>query len=290
MSTSSTSPNSAARHLIDQRLDALDQALLGLVPRSDRLAVVAQVETRIRELASANPPVELVLQPMIPQPALPSFSAITPAGRKRSRLAISAGVLGIVALVLLFGIPVTYLVVATIGELFGEIVSMSLLGAHLLAVVIGGLLAAALGTAALITLSRRTERLAGHGWAIAGLCTGPVAMLAAGSVLIIGGFEMFAAEGFIGAPIAVSEPSDEAMPLNTDDCKPEDSDADEPDTRTATTAPAAVSDALIKAAVDFLAAVPEERKAPGAYPVYAAPSANEPATPAAPEEPTESDE
>src|SRR5258708_39429129 len=41
--------------ILEQRLEAIDQALVGLLPRHERLAAVAQVETRIRELGTASP-------------------------------------------------------------------------------------------------------------------------------------------------------------------------------------------------------------------------------------------
>jgi len=142
MSTTNTLPPSPVQQLpvqqvpvqqlIEQRLDAIDQALLGLLPLTQK---------------------------------------------RRSRLAISAGILGALALALLLAIPVTYIAVEVMGDVLGEFISIGLLGVHSVAVSIGGLAAVGLGIAALVSLRRHKENLVGHGWAIAGLCTGPLPML-----------------------------------------------------------------------------------------------------------------
>jgi hypothetical protein len=264
-------PNAAARHLIDERLDALDQALLGLLPRTDRLAMVAQVESRVRELGEAIP--------TIPQSVVPAFGGL-PSSKKSSRLAISSGVLGILALVLLFGIPVTYFLVATVGELLGEIVSMAFLGAHLLAVTIGGVVAAGLGTAALVTLGRHRGNLAGRGWAIAGLCTGPVAMFLGGSVLIVGGFEMLGAEFLTGAPVAQSASPEETEQSARLRSGTDSSDSDEPDTPMSRLPPIASGDR-------------PNGFPPSPYPptpIYIAPSYGGPASQAPPGQSVQSDD
>lgn len=53
MSATSSSSAGDPQPLIDLRLDAIDRALLGLLPRSERLEMVAQIETRLRELGPA---------------------------------------------------------------------------------------------------------------------------------------------------------------------------------------------------------------------------------------------
>lgn len=45
--------------LIDARLDTIDRMLLGRLPRSDRLAIVREVETQILEMLSNHPTEEL---------------------------------------------------------------------------------------------------------------------------------------------------------------------------------------------------------------------------------------
>jgi len=58
-----------APQLVEKRLEAIDQALVGLLPRHERLAAVAQVETRIRELAAASPSVADIPQAFpLPEP------------------------------------------------------------------------------------------------------------------------------------------------------------------------------------------------------------------------------
>jgi hypothetical protein len=192
-----------AEQMIHQRLDAIDRALLGWLPRSERLALVAQVEARARELAAGATPdsnlagtancLELADPPALPgaspmstmsAPAFPS------ACRRRSGMAIAAGILGIVALVLLFFTPVSYLIAGFLGDVIGEVGAISLLGVHLGIVTLGGLAAVGLGTAALVQMKRRRGTLGGHGWAITGLCTGPWPLLGGAVVGIIMGVEM----------------------------------------------------------------------------------------------------
>jgi hypothetical protein len=249
MSTATTTSNTTMQHLIDQRLDALDHALLGLVPRHDRLALVAQAENRIREHAAANltamasfqasavgatpgdwaqsglPAGTATFAPLKPLMVPASGGMAASPGKRRSRLALSAGVLGIAALVLLFGTPVTYVFVATVGELFGEIVSISLIGAHLMAVAIGGMTAVGLGIAALVSLRRRKGNLDGRGWAIAGLCAGPVPMLVGGLALVVGGWQLLEVQDFFGEPVSAYAAPDAAMPPTSDNSAPDDSDA-----------------------------------------------------------------
>ena len=47
--------NTVAGDVINQRLDALDRVLLGLLPRNERLAMVADVEAKVRIAHEANP-------------------------------------------------------------------------------------------------------------------------------------------------------------------------------------------------------------------------------------------
>ena len=192
-----TKPSTAGPLGMEQRLDALDRALLGILPRSERLALVAQVETRVRELADGNTAaqstLETALEPEIVASAV-STRASTSEPKRRSRLALSSGILGIVALVLLFAMPITYFVVALVGESFGELVSIGLLGMHVLTVAIGGLVALFLGIAGLVSLSRRKGRLVGHGWAITGLCTAPLPTLVGGLLVLVTGLSLFAVQ------------------------------------------------------------------------------------------------
>jgi hypothetical protein len=222
---------------------------------------------------------------------MPPFSGFA-APQKRSRLAISSGVLGIVALALLFGMPVSYFVVAMVGDFLGEIFAIGFLGTHLLTVAVGGLAAVALGTAALIRLGRRKEGLVGHGWAIAGLCTGPIALFVGGSVLAVGGVQMLAANDFLNwaAPVAYEAPEPLAPPTagSADSPCSDGSDSDEPDAATVAAAPAAITASLIKAARDLLDAVADERLVPDASPVNGPLAAQEPDSPETPAQPNDS--
>src|SRR5262249_43993339 len=110
--------------------------------------------------------------------------------RRRSGMALTAGILGIVALVLLFATPVSYLIAGFLGDVIGEMGAIALVGVHLGIVTIGGLAAVALGTAALVKLKRRRSEIGGHAWAITGLCTGPWPLLGGAVVGIILGVEL----------------------------------------------------------------------------------------------------
>jgi hypothetical protein len=197
MSTADTKSSSSGEHVIEQRLDALDRALLGLLPRSERLAMVAQVESRVRELTSSDPAAhsvaETAVEPDVVAGAV-SRRASSAGPKRRSRLALSSGILGITALAMLFAMPITYLFVVTIGEDLGELVAYSLLGIHVLAVAVGGLVALIMGIAGLVSLARRKGQMVGHGWAITGLCTAPLPMVFGGLMVLVTGLSLFAVQ------------------------------------------------------------------------------------------------
>jgi hypothetical protein len=199
----------ATQELIDQRLDTIDRALMGLMLRSERLKFMADLEKMVcdgRDLGS------VLAEEVAEAPASPQFTvALAPrGGRGRSRLALSSGVLGIVALVLLFMMPVTYIVVSMVAEGIGEIASYALIASNVLAVAVGGAAAVALGIAALVRLNRRHSRRVGRGWAVTGLCTGPLPMLIGGLALL---FVVLPTTGLVvseyrGAPAGGYYPSD----------------------------------------------------------------------------------
>jgi hypothetical protein len=190
--------NTATQNQIDQRLDAIDRALMGALPRSERLAMVAQVEVRLLELAAANPSDAAngqVLSNLLPSaesaPLVSSSGGMTRSmGRKRSGLALGAGVLGTAGLVLLFGTPLVYVFVAIIADALGEVFAISLLGAHTVAIALGGSAAVALGIAAIVSLGRQKGKLVGYGWAITGLCAGSLPMLVGVLMILIAGSQM----------------------------------------------------------------------------------------------------
>lgn len=157
----------------------VDRALIGLLRRSERLRWMAEVESAVRDGSDTS---AVLADEVAGQPGRRDASDVGPRGRRnRSRLALTSGLLGITALALLFLAPVTYLVACLTGE---EMVAYALLGANALALALGGTAAVALGIAALVRLSRRHNRQAGHGWAITGLCTGPVPMLIGGLAVL----------------------------------------------------------------------------------------------------------
>jgi hypothetical protein len=195
MTTTDSKPSVAAQPSLEQRLDAVDRALLGILPRSERLALVSQVETRVRELIDGSTSAEsIAASAMEPEVISDTVSrrAVAALPKRRSRLALSSGILGIVALVMLFAMPITYFFVAFIGEDFGEFISIGLLSIHVLTVAIGGLVALIMGIAGLISLSRRKGRLVGHGWAITGLCTAPLPTFVGGLLVLVTGFSLIA--------------------------------------------------------------------------------------------------
>jgi len=242
MPIANTMSHAAVQQLIEQRLDVIDRALLGLLPRQDRLAAIAHIETRLHEVAAASPALA-ASQPAPPQgPALtdaaysnmametlaflpnPHFTGSGPGGmvpatpKKWSRLALSAGVLGILSLVLLLAVPVTYFTLEMLSEVLGEVVAIVLMGTHAVTVAIGGIAAVALGIAALVSLNRRREQLVGHGWAIAGLCTGPLPMLMGGAAVLVLGLQVGVAQFTSGSNVSVAGDGDSA----TESASPEE--------------------------------------------------------------------
>ncbi len=221
MSTENTTTHTTVQQLVDQRLDAIDRALLGLLSRQDRLAAVAQIEARIREVISANAVNAADLTAPIQHPNV-SEGWISSTKKRLSRLALSASVAGILALVLLLAAPVTYFAVEMFADFVGEVFAIGLLVAQAVAVAVGGAAAVALGLGALVSLHRHREKLAGRGWAIAGLCTGSPAMLLGGMALLIAGLQF----GF-GQFISVSDVSEEQVASAADPARGECDDSKE---------------------------------------------------------------
>lgn len=207
--------------VIDQRLDALDRALLGLLPRGERLALVADVEARAREACEGNPAALAELaEPVEHSLAADAQAVRRPRLGRRSRLALTAGVVGIVALGLLLFLPITYTVALTIADGIGEVATMILLMGNIVLVAVGGTLAVLLGLTALVRLSRRRSNQRGHGWAITGLCTGPLPMLAGGLAMLTFGLPLMGElTGFVQATPAYYV-SGEGVPCSTGACPP----------------------------------------------------------------------
>lgn len=191
---------------IDERLDAVDRALLGLLPRQERLAIVAQVEAKVRGLGADNPQLQADL-PAATETAAAS-TGFVPARRARSRLAVTAGVLGIVALAMLFLTPVAWFMLAMLDGAIDEVLALAILGTQAGVFTLAGTAAVMLGIVALVQLSRRRGSLVGHGWAITGLCTGPVPMLIGGIAVLATGMAFSATSpvqvSYSAAPVVTS--------------------------------------------------------------------------------------
>jgi hypothetical protein len=190
MTMTATARNTgAARALIDHRLDAIDRALLGRVPRADRLAIVADVETQIFELLrqhGADEPgrddVLAVLARLDPPeaylpddgpfaaPAVTPFAAATPRVAPTTeadvRLGRWGGGVGVTALVLTLLTPAVWILAGLSGS---EVGGLFLLFAFAALVFVGGATGVALGA-----FARFRSR-----WAVAGTITGGLAGLAA---------------------------------------------------------------------------------------------------------------
>ncbi len=160
--------------LIDRRLDEIDRALLGLLPRAERLAMVANVESRIQALGAdvslaRDTPVET---------ANASAPAVANRARgHRSRLAFAAGVLGIIAVSCLIVSPLLLVGLSVFAELLGETFAILLFSLLTALVALGGGLAVFGGGVSLFRLARRGQTATGTGWAITGLCTGALPLL-----------------------------------------------------------------------------------------------------------------
>jgi hypothetical protein len=253
MSTANTTLAEPVRQLIEQRLEMIDQSLAGLLPRQERLAAVAHLEARICNLAANATAVSgqtaissigsNAVSPGAPVPYrvdVPAFGAPGAGWQagppaKKSRLAIASGLLGIGAIMLMLGLPITYALIMMVGELVGEIAAISILGVHTVAVGMAGMTAIALSLWALLTLRRRRGSLTGHGWAITGLCTGPLPILACGAaglmlLLELGvGMSSFTVSEPVHVTAEASDVHGSPMPPELEGSNPPLSGSDSPD-------------------------------------------------------------
>jgi hypothetical protein len=213
MSSEHALSGSERQLVIDQRLDEIDRALLGLLPRSERLAVMASIEGRVRALGDDA----TVLRESAPVPVLATALRSPVGSRGRSRLALTAGVLGIVAAAGLIAFPVLLVCLSMVGDLLGETLSIGVFGLFSVLVAGGGALAVCLGVASIIRLSRRGQTATGTGWAITGLCTGALPMLLGGVATLALGATVFPSESIeVTWNAAPSSPpqNQEAAPLS----------------------------------------------------------------------------
>jgi hypothetical protein len=174
--------------VIDRRLDEIDRALLGLLPRAERLAVVASVEARVQALGEDAPIAELVRDVAVELPGATTAPFNRRSGARRSRLAFTAGVLGIITVAALIISPILFIGLSMVAEIVGETAAIALMGMFTLLLCLGGGFAVCGGGASLFRLAGRGQTNTGMGWAITGLCTGAVPMLiGVVSLLALGG-------------------------------------------------------------------------------------------------------
>lgn len=159
---------------IDRRLDEIDRALLGLLPRAERLAVMANVEERLSALGDEAP---ISAATAVDSPVMSISSSGARVRSRRSRLAFSAGVLGIVAAVTLLISPLLFVVLSLVSEAVGEFIAISMMAMFSLLLVAGGFYAVSGGGVSLFRLAGRHQTSTGMGWAITGLCTGAIPMM-----------------------------------------------------------------------------------------------------------------
>lgn len=207
VSTPSSTGSGTLPPILQQRLDLIDRALIGVLPRNQRLELVERIEQAIemlgvhesiQGLAAANSGVELAA-------TAPIAISHPGSGRHRSRLAVLSGVGGLVAMALLFVSPIIYVLVCGFASLMGEELSLAILALHLIAMSIGGVAAVSLGLVALLRLGHANRR-SGHGWAITGLCAGPMPALFGVLVLAVVG-NQWLQEGTTVAPAIYSSQS-----------------------------------------------------------------------------------
>jgi hypothetical protein len=193
MSSENAIASLSAEQLVERRLDDLDRALLSLLPRGERLAIVQQVEAKVRSAGHAS----LTAIPAAGEATIPATVERRRALKPRSRMALTAGILGIIALVLLFVSPFIYGLVVVLDSALDETLQIGVLGTQVGLMTFAGLLAVVLGLIALIQLSRSQELRRGHAWAITGLCTGPLPLLIGGLLSAVVGAELFASSATV---------------------------------------------------------------------------------------------
>ena len=175
--------------LVDARLDTIDRMLVGRVPRSDRAAIVREVESQIFELLQGRDSDDLdrddvlaVLGRLDPPEAylpdeegrvdraVPRVPTGPAASRRTPRAAKAGGVLGIVAVVFMLLIPVSY-------------VAAEMRGSMAVFVILGGGSALGAAAAALTALMLSAYAAFKGPWALAGAITGGLALLFTAGVI-----------------------------------------------------------------------------------------------------------
>lgn len=228
MADETTAPSVTNPSWIDQRLDRIDEALLGVLPRQERLAVIAGLETRLLKLVAENPELEKTAATSLESPDVAACRTevegvakrASSAKQRRSRLAFSSGVMGIVAFVLMILSPVIYVLASVMEGIMdgaGEIGAVVMLVGLVFALSLGGLGAVLLGIVSLVKISRSRNQLVGGGWAVTGLCTGPLPMFAGmlGVLMLAPLVAEFASDSLVHSPVyAVQVSASNACPTN----------------------------------------------------------------------------
>lgn len=215
-----------AETTLEARLDAIDQLLLGCLPRAERLEIVASLEGKLRSHclnSSEHPPTNgrpFAETMPFPIPALAleggSQSGLWHSAARfrlrRSRLALASGILGIAGGALLFGTPLIYGAAMMFAEILDETIAIISLVAYaaLILIASGGAILA--GVVALWRLRRRKD-VGGKGWAITGLCTGPIPLGITSLIALYVGIQTIDLQAWFGAgsdnsPVAASAPAE----------------------------------------------------------------------------------
>lgn len=204
------SESAVGRHpLIECRLDLLDRLLVGVVPRSARLAAVAQAEAclagKLAELGTDAPTDAQVLQILSQVDPPETTLALTharctadgtlnvagvgqmatewfaPRGRPVSRKAITACVLGVAALGLMLACPMFFLSMEMLADL-GEPLVYAILGTVLALLALCSAAAIVQSLYAFWSLRRSRGAETGYLWATVGLTLAVVPATASGLV------------------------------------------------------------------------------------------------------------
>lgn len=177
---------------LDDRLDAIDRALSGILPRSERLALIDEIERKLvaavesggddARLRAAAPPVAVVESTRTAE--------ATRAATAKCRPAFLSGVIGLSSCSLMIAAPVTYIVATMLLEVWGEAATIAVLVGHLALFTLGGAVASVLGVVGAVSLSMAGSRRTGRGWAAVGLCTGPMPLLIGALLLAAVGYSI----------------------------------------------------------------------------------------------------
>lgn len=170
----------------------------------EELALAAAGEEPVeprRQTLPVSPPRQ-ALPATIPQrPA----RVVRPVRPRRSKLALLSTLLGVTAGGLLFATPLVYLAVMAFGVFLGEIGAIIGMGSYVGLILLCSSGAIVTGLVALWRLSQLQPAVVGRGWAISGLCAGPIPFAAASLMAMLFGFQMI--EG-VGISSVASYPSD----------------------------------------------------------------------------------